>query len=268
MNALPLLLLALPASALDLEGARANFDTVVRNHVSARASADDVWTLKQKGTGKPLKLRYEKVEENTVHPAAGGRWRGIADFKTADGKKRYFAEVLVATGGDLWDVKSLRWLGKDQVYDLRSRFAAAAKAAASRRPAAPHGALPELSLADASGRETFLPECPKPKCLTVYVAPWCPACRNATGTIQGLQAYLAGRGVPVRVVVGADEEDKVRAYARDFGAGALLDPEKRWSVGGVPHFFVSDDAGGVHADQAGAWSGLSAPEFAAKLGLP
>ena len=250
-----------------MEAARVNFDTVLRNYVSSRADADDVWTLKQKGATKPLKLRYEKMEEGTVHPVAGGRWRGIADFKTIDGKKRYFAEASVSTGGDLWDVKSLRWLGKEQAMDLRAEFTRVAKSAVNRTPAK-YGSLPDLSFPDAAGKETFLPSCAKPKCLTVYVAPWCPACRSATGVIKGLQSHLAGAGVDVRVVVGADDEVKVRAYAAEFGDKTLLDPEKRWSVGGVPHFLVSDQDGGVHAKQAGAWAGISPAEFASRLGLP
>ena len=250
-----------------MDAARVNFDTVMRNYVSSRADADDVWTLKQKGATKPLKLRYEKIEEDTVHPAAGGRWRGIADFKTVDGKKRYFAEASVSTSDDLWDVKSLRWLGKEQAMDLRAEFARVAKSAVSRK-AGPHGALPDISLSDAAGKTTYLPDCAKPKCLTVYVAPWCPACSNATATIQGLQSHLAAQGVPVRVIVGRDEESKVRAYAKDFGEKTLLDPDAQWEVKGVPHFTVSDDLGGIVTDEAGAWSGISPAEFASRLGLP
>lgn len=265
-----LLLLALPVAALDMEAAQANFDTVMRNYVALRADAEDVWSVKQKGATKPLKLRYEKLEEATVHPATGGLWRGLVDFKTLDGKKRYFAEALVSTGGDLWDVKSLRWLGKEQAMDLRASFISAAKAAkvAVARQPAKYGSLPDLSFPDAAGKETFLPACAKPKCLTVYVAPWCPACRNATGIIKDLQSHLTQVGVDVRVVVGADEENKVRAYASEFGNKTLLDPDKRWSVGGVPHFFVSDQDGGVHFKSAGAWAGIGPAEFASRLGLP
>lgn len=264
MSVLPLLLAAF-AAAQDLEAGRLNLDTVVRNYVAVRASADDVWTLKRAGQA-PLRLRYQKLEDATVHRAAGGRWRGLADFKTTDGKKHFVAEVEADTGGDLWEVKKLRWLGRDETYDLRSRYVKAAKAAPPRRPG-PAGAMPELSLADAAGRETFLPECPKARCLTVYVAPWCPACRSSTAIIRELQAHLATVDVPVRVVVGADVPEKVRAYALEFGDATLLDPDKRWSVGGVPHFFVSDAAGGVHKEQAGAYRGLSPAEYAQALGL-
>lgn len=239
----------------------------MRNYVSARSSADDVWTLKQKGSARSLKLRYVKVEGETVHPVPGGRWRALTDFVTTDGKTRYFAEAVVSTGGDLWDVKSLRWLVKEQIYDRRSEFVRAAAAAASRKPA-PFGSLPELTFPDAQGRETFIPECAKSRCLTVYVAPWCPACRSATAAIQALQGYLPSRGIPVRVVVGADEDAKLRAYAREFGEKTLLDAGGRWDVGGVPHFFVSDDVGGVHVNKSGAWSGLGPEEFSRRLGLP
>lgn len=248
-----------------MESARANFDTVVRNYVAQRSDASDVWTLKKKD-GSAMKLKLAKTEELTVHPAAGGRWRGLADFKSADGKKSYVAELLVATGGDLWDVKSLRWLGREESYDLRAAFIRSAKAAAQRK-AGPGGALPKLTLPDAAGKETFVPECPKPKCLTVYVTPWCPACRSATAFVQRLQKDLPERGVPVRVVVGHDQEAKVRDYAAQFGPGALLDPEKLWKPGGVPHFFVSDEMGGVLREDAGADPSEDSARFAARMGL-
>lgn len=265
MRALLPLLLAASAAAADLEDARANFETVVRNHVAQRADASDVWTLKRKG-GAPMKLKLVRTEAQTVHPAAGGRWRGLADFSSADGKKSYVAEVLVATGGDLWDVKSLRWLGREETYDLRSAFIKSAKAAGQRKPG-PLGSLPGLSLADARGKETFLPECPKDRCLTVYLTPWCPYCRRATGLVQALQKELPEKGVAVRVVVGQDEDAKCRDYAAQFGAGALLDCDKRWSPGGVPHFFVSDDAGGILKAASGAPEGESTAQFSARLGL-
>jgi thiol-disulfide isomerase/thioredoxin len=265
VRALLPLLLAASAAAADLEDARANFDTVVRNHVAQRADASDVWTLKRKG-GAPMKLKLARIEAQTVHPAAGGRWRGLADFTSADGKKSYVAEVVVATGSDLWDVKSLRWLGKEETYDLRSAFIKSARTA-GRRKAGPKGSLPELSLSDAAGQETFLPECPKAKCLTVYLTPWCPYCRRATGLVQALQKELPEKGVPVRVVVGQDEDVRCRDYAAQFGTGTLLDCEKRWQPKGVPHFFVSDGDGGVLAAEAGAPEGVSAAQVAASLGL-
>lgn len=259
------LLLAGVASAVDLESARVNFDTVVRNYVAQRADASDVWTLKRKD-GVAMKLKLAKTEERTVHPAAGGRWRGLADFKSADGKKSYVAEVLVATGGDLWDVKKLRWLGREETYDLRAAFIRSAKAAGDRKPG-PRGVLPELSLPDAAGRDTYVPECPKARCLTVYLTPWCPYCRRATALVQSLQKELPEKGVAVRVVVGQDDEAKVREYAAQFGAGALLDPDKRWAPNGVPHFFVSDETGGVLATGSGAPEGETTVQFAARLGL-
>lgn len=265
MTPVILLWLATSASALDLEAARANFDTVVRNYVAQRADEDDIWTLKRK-TGKPLKLKYAGLEERTVHPAGGGSWRGLARFKTADGKSLYTAEVTASTGDDLWDVKSLRWPSKEQLYDLRSAFMARAAKAGKARPAGQR-AMPEVTLADGGGKETFLPDCPKAKCLNVYVAPWCPACRKATGTIQALQAHLAGKGVPVRVIVGADEEGRCRDYAASFGDKALLDPEKRWQPGGVPHFTVSDENGGIVLDEGGAYTQFSPEEYASHLGL-
>ena len=38
-----------------------------------------------------------------------------------------------------------------------------------------------------------LADCPTPRCLTVYVAPWCHYCRAATPLLIELRAYLQAR---------------------------------------------------------------------------
>lgn len=255
-----------PLFAEDLEGARDNFDTVVRSYAAQRSDNDGVWTHEQRGTGKALKLIYGEIERETVHPTGGGRWRGIADFTDKAGNKKYYAEVVIATGGDLWDVKSWNWRSGTEVANLRVSALKAAKTRAARKPG-PKGMLPDLLLADATGRETYLPDCSRAKCLTIYVAPWCGYCRAATPAIKALRDHLISKGVPVRVIVGKDAEDTVRAYAAEFGPDTLLDPDAKMSNRGVPHFYASQDGGAITEEQSGADPNTSSESTAASLGL-
>jgi thiol-disulfide isomerase/thioredoxin len=108
---------------------------------------------------------------------------------------------------------------------------------------------PTLGSSEAVSLET----CRTAKCLTVYVAPWCPHCRAATPMILALRDYLKTRGVETRVIVGLDNMDAVRAYAQAFGQDTFLDAEGRIGPsGGVPAFFVSDASGRVLYQQNGA----------------
>lgn len=118
-------------------------------------------------------------------------------------------------------------------------------AACSRADAPAGKSLPDVKLQTLGGPAASLASCPTQNCLTVYVAPWCPYCRGATAAIRDLKAHLAP-DVDVRVIVGMDRLDAVRAYAREFGPLTLLDPENSVAVkGGVPHFYVSDKTGRV-----------------------
>lgn len=109
-----------------------------------------------------------------------------------------------------------------------------------------------LSLAAASGGSADWSACAAAKCLTVYVAPWCSICRASTPFINATVDYLNKRGVPARVVVGQGRPAEVAAYARDFGAGTLLDPEGRVPLaGGVPQFIVTAADGTILKRQPG-----------------
>ncbi|HVE14152.1 MAG TPA: redoxin family protein [Elusimicrobiota bacterium] len=103
----------------------------------------------------------------------------------------------------------------------------------------------DATLETADGAEVSLKSCPTPKCLTVYVAPWCGICRGATPFIKDLREYLSERGVASRVVVGKDRPEALKDYATAFGPDALLDPDGLLAPKGVPQFFVSDAQGKI-----------------------
>lgn len=109
----------------------------------------------------------------------------------------------------------------------------------------------ELASVDGS-KSVPLDQCPTPKCLTVYVAPWCPYCVRSTGIIRNTRESLRARNVSTRVIVGMDQPESLRSYARDFGGDTLLDPQGLVKVSGVPHFIVSGADGTVEKTMAGA----------------
>jgi hypothetical protein len=270
------LLLSSAAGASELEDAQDNLETVARNYV-AQKSTGDYWVFRR-AHGKTLKLTFTKIERVTVHRAGGGLWRGVADFRDAKTKQAYYAEVTADFSSSSWEVKKLRWLTKRELADARvpedddspaaSSTAASAPAKAARVPG-PQGLLPEVTLTSVSGGDTFLPDCPKAKCLTVVVAPWCPHCRNSTDVLKSLQDYLPAHDVGMRVIVTADTEENVRDYAETFGPNALMDVEKSFRVPGFPCYIVSTAGGGIISQGGRAPESEKDPaRFASALGLP
>jgi hypothetical protein len=112
-----------------------------------------------------------------------------------------------------------------------------------------------------------LASCPTRKCLTAYVAPWCPHCREATPAIIALRDYLKPRGVTTRVIVGLDKPKAVRDYAATFGPDTILDPAGTLQPGGVPHFYVTDDTGALIKDVPGMPMTDSLDDLAAFFGV-
>lgn len=99
---------------------------------------------------------------------------------------------------------------------------------------------------------TSLERCPTTRCLTVYVAPWCPACRKAIPLIKDMRSRLQARQVAVRVVVGADRDGSLREAAATYGPDTLLDERNAVDLHSFPSFLVSDSSGAILAHQSGA----------------
>ena len=134
----------------------------------------------------------------------------------------------------------------------------------------PKDTLPDVKLETLSARKAdSLASCPTPKCLTVYVAPWCGYCRAASPLILALRDYLKEHGVSTRIIVGMSDEGQVRRYAKFFGPETMLDPSGRYNSGGVPHFIVSNKDGRILRDVPGLPMGIeSVPQFASYYDLP
>lgn len=130
--------------------------------------------------------------------------------------------------------------------------------------------LPDINLPTLSSKiAPSLAECPTPKCLTVYLSPWCGYCRQATPNIIVLRKYLEKNNVTTRIIIGMDQPAPIQEYAEVFGRDTLLDINDSFPVKGVPHFFVSDETGKILKDVGGYPMGLNAPgDLASYFGLP
>jgi len=85
----------------------------------------------------------------------------------------------------------------------------------------------------------------KDLCVTVFLAPWCPACKTAYGTLNELDALLRDQPrIGMQVVVGWDDPEALQSLARRHQGEVFLDIDStfRRSVGvrGVPSFLVYD----------------------------
>jgi thiol-disulfide isomerase/thioredoxin len=97
--------------------------------------------------------------------------------------------------------------------------------------------------------------CATKKCLTIYVAPWCPACKQLKPTIISLKNQLEIEGMEVKVIVGNDSQKATEKYASDYPFATLLDANgkffKKTKMKGVPFFLVSNSKGKVISEMTG-----------------
>jgi len=103
--------------------------------------------------------------------------------------------------------------------------------------------------------------CPDAKCLTIYVAPWCPQCTKAKPMILKLTEELRSEGINVSVIVGNDSVKAVKKYAKDYPFPVLMDADKSFynksKQRGVPFFISSNNKGKVIESHAGFYYEVS-----------
>lgn len=118
--------------------------------------------------------------------------------------------------------------------------------------------LPRLG----GGPSVSLNRCPKPRCLVIYLAPWCPVCRRNADFFLSVQDELEREwDVAARIAVGLSYESDLRKYAEGFGPETLLDLRKSIPVTGVPAFIVTDGSGRVLRQWAGVPVAGGAPSL-------
>jgi len=91
---------------MTIDDARLNFGTVVESFIAAH-SPDGYWPLKQKTTGKVLKLKLDKIEDKTVRQVRPGHFKGRAVLREIDEKRLVKADFFVDFSGMKWNVEKL-----------------------------------------------------------------------------------------------------------------------------------------------------------------
>lgn len=147
-----------------------------------------------------------------------------------------------------------------------SEPAEAAEASDPPGPAEPPTQAVSLASVDGNLRKALGP-CPAARCLTVYLAPWCPACQQTTPRYLAMRKFLAGRGIPVYVVVGAAEFGDCLPYARKFGPDTMLDPDSELNPPGFPDFIITDSKGSIRSRRPGNLDSDDMETEARALGL-
>ena len=112
-------------------------------------------------------------------------------------------------------------------------------------------AMPAEAIPVLGGGDVSLARCATERCLTIMVAPWCPACRQAGGMIKDLRDHLDKRGIHTRIVVTLDQPAAIQEYAASYGPGTVVDYAGVLHPRGVPHCYLSDARGKVLHETAG-----------------
>jgi thiol-disulfide isomerase/thioredoxin len=264
-----LLALAFPARrarAGDLDDAEINAPTVVQTWF---ADGGGFQSLPDPAGSGTVRLALKSLDLTTLHETRYGHFTLLAKLRDARGDVRS-ASLSLDLGGTDWRVEGARLLGASEASRERGddRLASSRQAFSGKfvrsGPTLPDLTLPELK----PDGELETASCPAKKCLTIVVAPWCPHCHKATPGILKLRPILKKAGIPVRVVVGSDDDAKVAAYAETFGPDTALDPKNTLQCGGIPHFYVTVDGGRILSEKAGAPEDGDGAKLAAYLGLP
>lgn len=97
-------------------------------------------------------------------------------------------------------------------------------------------------------------------CLVVYLAPWCPHCRNAVSSTQDMLKRTSSGKFGVRVVVGMGRDPKENAdFATQIAPGVQIDRDMKIArdlgVQSVPAYRVLDKEGTqiLGDEEAYAW---------------
>ena len=79
-------------------------------------------------------------------------------------------------------------------------------------------------------------------CLVVFLAPWCPSCREHVGFMNVITAAASKTKLGVEVVVGWDEEFRLKEFSQNLQGKVFLDSEnkfkKQLGFSSVPKWFV------------------------------
>lgn len=125
----------------------------------------------------------------------------------------------------------------------------------------PSASLPVYSAGDFQGKGQVGGACAKARCLVIYVAPWCPACKRLNRTMVALRDELEAEGVQVNFVIGMDKEPKLLAYATVYSKPVMLDDRrfhKMAKIKAVPYFAVVDHKGKIKTSMYSGYDDVGA----------
>ena len=119
--------------------------------------------------------------------------------------------------------------------------------------------LKKLSITSSQSEEKIVVggPCAEAKCLTVFIAPWCPQCKKMLPQLKQLQQELPKQGIPTMIVIGLDgNRERLLTLAKEFSSVTALDTKSSYfdklPIIGVPYFAVTDKSGKITDDLYGA----------------
>ena len=85
----------------------------------------------------------------------------------------------------------------------------------------------------------------KEYCLTVYLTPWCPACKSSVTFINELREYFSDNNqFALQVIVGADGEANLEQMAKQIGKLVYIDADAKFrratGVHAYPTWLLTD----------------------------
>jgi hypothetical protein len=123
---------------MSLDDARTNFSTVVESFIASH-SPDGYWPVRQKTTGKLLKLKFQSVAPASVHELKEGRYLGRALLREVQADSLVKADFTVDFSGPRWEVKGMR------LISLKASAPKHPAKAPAQKPAAAQPAQPDDS---------------------------------------------------------------------------------------------------------------------------
>lgn len=89
----------------------------------------------------------------------------------------------------------------------------------------------------------------KSKCMVLYLAPWCPHCRDSIPAIKSLVKEVARYDAGILVIVGSDKPEKIRQTATSIPIPVIQDEDRIYSkmlnIQFFPQVVLIDGSGNI-----------------------
>ncbi len=120
----------------------------------------------------------------------------------------------------------------------------------------PEGSLFSSLTPASNNRLEDMPCADRERCVVVYLAPWCPACKSVVGMVRQLEErFSQDPEIGFVIIAGRADQTMLDRYVTDVTERGYLDVgEVFWrasGVQGVPHWFTLNGQGEVLTDFGG-----------------